>query len=247
MNAGKPRAEDAGPVNRRFTFDLSGQHWDIEVSRAEIANLHLPLLERFHRHQTERRLIVFLAGPPGAGKTTLCALWSRLAAEAGWALQSLSMDGFHFPNSQLEGRGLMPRKGIPDSYECAALHELLCDLRKGGKRPWPRYDRALHEPVPDAITPIPEGVIIIEGNYMLLDRPRWRELRPQAHLGGIIRVSYALCRERVVARHIRGGCDLRNAIAKYRRTDLPNHRLIRAHQLPADFAIRARRGCPLRA
>jgi putative kinase len=220
----------------------------VTIPVAEFAAVHDPLLAHFRRQQQAKggRLIVLLAGPPGAGKSTLCALWEQLARESGWALQGLAMDGFHLPNAILAGRSLMGQKGIPDSYNCTEMRQLLSDLHNGGCAPWPRYDRELHEPVADAIVPIHEGVIVIEGNYMLLDAPGWRELRGLADLGGIIRASYTLCRKRVVSRHIRGGCSETDAIAKYRRTDLPNHRLIREKQLSADFAILARCGRQIR-
>ncbi|MFT5127123.1 MAG: pantothenate kinase [Rhodothermales bacterium] len=211
--------------------------------------MHRPLLAKLHSRQIAAaggRLIVLLAGPPGAGKSTLCALWTQLARDAGWALQGLPMDGFHFSNAELAQRALLHQKGTPETYDITALLDLLSDLRAGGDTPWPRYDRSLHEPVASAIQPIREGVIVVEGNYMLLDRPGWRELRELADLSGIIRVSYPLCRERVVSRHIRGGCSPEDADAKYRRTDRHNHQLIRDHQLPADFALVAQRGRPLR-
>jgi len=83
----------------RFRLDLAGQEQAIEVPRAEIEAVHAPILRDFAAAAASRggRGVVFLAGPPGAGKTALAALWEQLAASgvAPVAVQVLPMDGFH--------------------------------------------------------------------------------------------------------------------------------------------------------
>ena len=72
----------------------------------DVERVLLPLLMRLTELQAERdrRLIAFLAAPPGAGKSTLAAFmeWlSRRTPEA-TPLQAVGMDGFHCPNAYLD-------------------------------------------------------------------------------------------------------------------------------------------------
>jgi len=65
------------------------------------------------------RMIVAIAGPPGAGKSTVAeALVDRLDQRiAPGTAAVLPMDGFHYDNAILESRGLMPRKGAPETFD----------------------------------------------------------------------------------------------------------------------------------
>ena len=86
--------------------------------------------------------IVLLAAPPGAGKSILSAFWQWLAQQDDSLLpaQSLSIDGFHFPNRILKSRriqrdgrehALHDFKGSPESYDLAGLRGKLAALRRG--------------------------------------------------------------------------------------------------------------------
>src|SRR5690606_2781008 len=70
------------------------------------------------------RFIVGIAGPPGAGKSTLArTLCDRIAA-AGVTVAVVPMDGFHLDDGLLEARGLLPRKGSPETFDVAGLRHL---------------------------------------------------------------------------------------------------------------------------
>ena len=76
------------------------------------------------------RLIAAVAGPPGAGKSTLAdSLAALLNGDGSNAASVLAMDGYHFDNRILEARGLRARKGAPDTFDVLGLAHMLRRLR----------------------------------------------------------------------------------------------------------------------
>jgi pantothenate kinase len=234
-----------------FALDLAGQHWDINISKKELETVHLPLLKKMTRKAAYKagRYVVFIAGPPGSGKTTIGALWETLAREHDLhvSVQTLPMDGFHFPNAELDARtiihddesmSLRKIKGAPESFDLEMISRSLRDICSGRELAWPKYDRQIHDPVSDAIPVIVEGLIVIEGNYLLLDEPGWRELKPMADLTIFIECDEALTRENLLARAERGGRSRRNAVRHYEFSDRSNWERIMGRRLESDVVLR---------
>jgi len=235
-----------------FSLNLAGQEWKIIVPRCELEKLHIPLLKeiesRFRTHGG--RFIVFLAGPPGCGKTTIALLWETLS-KRGWIdtpLQALPMDGFHYSNVVLNSRTinidgetfpLYRIKGAPESYDLDAIEEHLKALREGENIMWPLYDRKIHDPVQGVIPVISEGIIVVEGNYLLLDKPRWRNLHIWADLGVFIECPEGITRESLLARHRRGGRTPEEAISHYEFNDKRNRQIILSHRQGVDILVNA--------
>ncbi len=128
----------------------------------------------------QSRIIIGLAGPPGAGKSTLAA---ALAVELD-PLQAVVVpfDGFHLADAVLAERGLRHRKGAPDTFDVAGYASLLGRLGDVRTTVYaPTYDRGIEEPVAGAIAvPPPCRVVITEGNYLLLDEPEL--IRARQHM-----------------------------------------------------------------
>ena len=215
----------------------------------EVEALHRPLLQRITRlaADTAPPFIVLLAAPPGAGKSILSAFWQWLAQQDDSLLpaQSLSIDGFHFPNRILKSRriqrdgrehALHDFKGSPKSYDLAGLLGKLAALRRGDAVRWPLYDRNIHDPVVDAIE-VREPLLIIEGNYVLLDAPGWRELRGLADFGVFLELDLVLARNRLRQRKQRGGYSRAWIEGHYARSDGPNAQCILQQRLPADVTL----------
>ncbi len=70
----------------------------------------------------------------------------------------------------------------------------------------PGFDRVVEEPVPEQIE-VPAGadLVVTEGNYLLLDEPRWREVRAQLDAVWHLVTDESLRLERLVARHVEFG------------------------------------------
>ncbi len=238
-----------------FSLDLAGQQWDVDISEEELSTLHRPLLDTIisQAQATSGRYIVLLAGPPGCGKTTLGALWEILSRETRSSLtfQTLPMDGFHLPNAILDAQTILRDgetiplrkiKGAPESYNRDLFHKVLKKLVGGEKLAWPRYDRQIHDPVPDAIPVAKKGIFIIEGNYVLLNEPVWRDFKTLADMTIFIECDEPLARERVVARLQRGGRTYEIATTHYEFNDKPNWQRVMNHRLESDVVLRVEEG-----
>jgi pantothenate kinase len=126
------------------------------------------------------RLMVGLCGPPAAGKSTLAnALARALTVYHGLSSVAVPMDGFHLSNAELARLGLANRKGAPQTFDAPGFVHLLRRLRAADELVYaPAYSRALHESI-GGVIPVPPdvAVVVVEGNYLLLDEGPWRPVR----------------------------------------------------------------------
>lgn len=224
----------------KIALTVNGLTIDALFADEEIEQVHLPLLRLLaHKQRSKRgRLVVFLAAPPGSGKSTLTAFWQYLSAQHDELpeLQTLPMDGFHRPNAWLDAQGLRSKKGMPETFDREQLELALAALEKTWPL-WPTYDRILHDPVPDAIE-VTAPVVIVEGNWLLLDEPGWRDLARFSDLTLFIQAPAEQLRSRLVERKMRGGSSLEQASTFYQQTDGPNVDKVLQHSLPATITLR---------
>ncbi|TQJ92982.1 nucleoside/nucleotide kinase family protein [Streptomyces sp. SLBN-31] len=153
-----------------------------------------------------RRVVLGIAGPPGAGKSTLA---HRLAAELGAdTAVVVPMDGFHLADAELRRLGRRQRKGAPDTFDTTGYLALLRRLRE---RPGhcvyaPRFCRSIEDPVAGAIPVQPEvPLVITEGNYLLLEEGPWRAVRPLLDEAWYLTPDPETRLGRLIERHIAHG------------------------------------------
>ncbi|MFO6298171.1 nucleoside/nucleotide kinase family protein [Rahnella selenatireducens] len=224
------------------TLTINGFTTQAFFPQKDIDQLHRPLLRRFTalQRQQNRPLVVFLVAPPGAGKSTLSAFWQKLSAETPdlAPVQTLPMDGFHHRNRWLEEHNLRQRKGMPETFDIAGLHDALLALREPGSY-WPEYSRTLHEPVEKAIS-VTAPLLIVEGNWLLLNEEGWRQLAQFCDISVFIRASPDVLRGRLIERKIRGGLTPAQAGDFYESTDGPNVARVLAASAKADICLQMR-------
>lgn len=193
------------------------------------------------------RFIVGIAGPPAAGKSTLaCGLRDAINEPGSTEAAVVApMDGFHLPNSQLAEEGWLSEKGQPHTFDVASFLDRLRELRvtadDSGVQ-WPEYDRKLHDPVPGPVIGGRNRVVIVEGNYLLLDWPRWAEVRNLLDEAWYVDVESEVAEQRLYQRHLRSGRTPEEARRKIAESDLPNLHLIAETKKSADLILVAHVG-----
>lgn len=181
------------------------------------------------------RFLVALAGPPGAGKSTVAA---DLVARIGAGARVVPMDGFHYDDAVLIARGLRARKGAPETFDVAGFAHLVARLRTEPEVAIPIFDRSmeLSRAAADIVT-VQDRILVIEGNYLLLDQEPWRALFPQFDLTVQLDVTEAELIRRLTHRWLHFGKSPRDAAAWIASNDLPNVRRVLQGSRKADISL----------
>ncbi|GAB4533154.1 MAG: nucleoside triphosphate hydrolase [Anaerolineae bacterium] len=211
----------------------------LEIDRTQVERFYHPLASTLlSRCSSLPRFLVAIAGPPGSGKTALATiLVAVINAEAGNEVAvSIGLDGWHYPNAYLsshtlerDGKQITLRdiKGAPETFDATAAYRCLLQVRQGGRISFPVYSRRLHEPVARGgyVDPA-HKIVVVEGNYLLLDEEPWRRFRPLFDIRMYISASPDTLIASLERRHRRGG-KTPDAIARHiREVDLPNARRV---------------------
>ncbi|HEU0090397.1 MAG TPA: nucleoside/nucleotide kinase family protein [Pseudonocardiaceae bacterium] len=183
------------------------------------------------------RRILGLAGAPGSGKSTLAA---ALADTLGKCTQVVGMDGFHLAHTELVRLGRVDRKGAPDTFDALGFVALLARLRDNTDDVVyaPRFDRTLEDPIAGAV-PVPRGVplVIVEGNYLLLDGAVWGTVRPLLDECWYLDPGEQTRQSWLITRHEAHGRSPAAARAHALGSDERNARLIAGSRSRADLVI----------
>ncbi|MCD1635824.1 nucleoside/nucleotide kinase family protein [Martelella mediterranea] len=189
--------------------------------------------------QGDVRRFVAIAGAPASGKSTLAErLFKAVEAEAPGRVAVLPMDGFHYDNAVLQSHGWLARKGAPHTFDLDGLACVLDRLARGD-RPVavPVFDRALEISRAGASVIAPSArLILVEGNYLLLDEPGWKTLHERFDLSLYLDVPLALLRQRLLERW--RSLQPEEARAKIEENDLPNAKMVIEHSIAADLVLK---------
>jgi type I pantothenate kinase len=164
----------------------------------EVAQVYLPLSRLLSLYaETTKRLgadtsaflgepdsttpfVVGVAGSVAVGKSTIARLLRELMSR--WPgtprVELVTTDGFLYPNAELERRGIMGRKGFPESYDRRALVEFLTEVKSGAAEVHaPFYSHMRYDIVPEArVTVRRPDVVIVEGLNVLQPPPSPNEV-----------------------------------------------------------------------
>ncbi|MFF7650865.1 nucleoside/nucleotide kinase family protein [Streptomyces sp. NPDC007983] len=198
------------------------------------------LLERARRLAgSGHRRLLGIAGPPGAGKTTLAEyLVDALGPDRAVLVP---MDGFHLADIELRRVGLLDRKGAPetfDAYGYTALLRRLTDPRPGEPVYAPGFERELEQPIAGSIPVAPEvPLVVTEGNYLLLDDAPWRPVRDLLDETWWVELDTEERVRRLIDRHERFGKAPAEAERWVLTSDEANARRVTPGRTTADLVI----------
>ena len=231
------------------SLNINGIDVNAFYSDKTVEELFVPLLKHLSELSAAKknRILVLLAAPPGAGKSTLVSFLEVLAKDvlSERSLQAIGMDGFHRRQEYLmshtanvDGKELpmVAIKGAPITFDLDALQKKIVDLIEEPVCTWPVYDRLLHNPVEDAIT-VDGEIVLLEGNYLLQDLDGWRELSSYADYTISLSADEELLRERLVSRRVATGVKREDAEKFVDFSDMANVQLCLEKTIKADLEL----------
>lgn len=175
------------PLTDAEIFQLRGLGDRLDLN--EVAEVYLPLsrllslyvanAKRLHDstsaflgEKTDRTpFVIGVAGSVAVGKSTVARLLRELMSR--WPdtprVELITTDGFLYPNAELERRGIMGRKGFPESYDRRALLRFVSAVKSGAPEVRaPFYSHLKYDIVPDAQVVVRRpDVLIVEGLNVL--------------------------------------------------------------------------------
>jgi pantothenate kinase len=206
---------------------------------AQLTELTDRAMRLLHCAPAGRRVLIGIAGAPGAGKTTLARALAAALAATGTEVAHVPMDGFHLADAALDLLGLRDRKGAPDTFDPAGYAALLARIAAGEAVWAPAFERDLEQPIAQAIrVPASARIIISEGNYLLLPAPEWKAVSSWFDEVWFCQLDDEVRRARLISRHIQFGKPPDQAREWVERLDEANARIVGAMAPAADLVIR---------
>mgnify|MGYP000322961279 FL=1 len=152
---------------------------EVFLPLSRLLNIYVNQTQQLHKQEAEflgersTRVpyIIGVAGSVAVGKSTVSRLLKELLER--WSgtpkVALVTTDGFLYPNAELEKRGLMTRKGFPESYDRLSLINFVSDIKSGKKHiEAPVYSHLVYDIVQGQTISIDEpDVVIIEGLNVL--------------------------------------------------------------------------------
>lgn len=186
----------------------------------------------------KKRYFIALAGPPASGKSTISEKLNEDLNIKGLHSEILQMDGFHLDDAILSSQNLLLRKGSPETFDVMGLKSFLIRLANEPEVIVPIFDRSLELSRSSAVT-ISENkkIIIVEGNYLLLNSQPWNELNNYFDSRVMIHCEESVLEKRLIDRW--KGFDLTQdqINQKVYENDLPNGVNVIQNSIEADYYL----------
>lgn len=167
---------------------------EVYLPIARLLNLYVEATQELYR-ATSRFLgnpaprvpyIIGVAGSVAVGKSTISRLLQSLLSRwpAHREVSIVTTDGFLYPNAELEKRGLMERKGFPESYDVQKLLDLLEQIKSGQTDlPVPLYSHEYYDLLPGKMDTLHSpDIVIVEGLNVLQVGPPLQNNQPRVHV-----------------------------------------------------------------
>ena len=195
------------------------------------------------RLNSHSKLVVGIAGPPASGKSTLAeavvAHLNKASGEASDIAILVPMDGYHLDNGLLETRGLLARKGAPETFNATGFCNDVAQIKTANSDAYfPCFDRSRDIAIANAICVPPEvKVVVVEGNYLLLKNKPWVGLKDLFAVTVFLSPGLEVLKERLQRRWIDHGLSVDLANERTTENDLPNAELVLQQSAFADIVL----------
>lgn len=216
-----------------YSTEISGLQQEVKFSVEAVDNVFKPFLKKLAELNSilDRKIVAYIAAPPGVGKTALAQFLEKLSREEKFLtpVRALGLDGFHHTaeflnNNKIEIDGeeilLNDIKGAPETFDIDLLQAKLREVRQEGTD-WNIYDRKIHDVIPNAMS-VEDEIILLEGNYLLLKDSHWTNIRALADYTIFIKTEPEFVRERLISRKVQGGLSREEAENFYLNSDRKN-------------------------
>lgn len=231
---------------KTYRFEVNGLTNEVRYSEENVEQIFLPMIREWSRKQKEKGewYVVFLAAPPATGKSTLACFLSWLAKEESISLQALGLDGFHFHQDYLnshtlmwDGKEILMRtvKGCAETFDAPKFTETMVRINEPGVC-FPAYSRQIHDVIEEVVL-VDGDILLIEGNWLLLNRPEWQEAREYADETVMIMANPNQLKDRLINRKVQGGLSRKDAQAFYEKSDAINIRTVLDESVKADCTL----------
>lgn len=228
-----------------YNMEVNGLTQEVRFSADAVEKIFMPLLHELTdlRLTMDRKVVAYLVAPPGSGKSTLAQFLEWLSRERGEVdnIRALGMDGFHFTAAYMsvteierDGEKILMRdiKGAPETFDVDLLVDKIRQLRQDGTD-WNVYDRRIHDVLPDYMS-VEDDIVLIEGNYLLLNEPTWTNVRVLCDYSVFIDADASVLRERIVSRKMMGGSSREDAEKFFNFSDARNIERVLKNSARAD-------------
>ena len=187
----------------------------------------------------QARTIVAIAGPPGAGKSSLAQQLLLALTSANVPASIVPMDGFHLDNALLKQLSLSHRKGAPNTFDSHGFVHLIKRLSANEAHVViPTFNRQQDIAIAGSqVVNQDHKVLIVEGNYLLIKQQPWAKLAPLWDYSVFINPGITELTRRLTNRWLTHGLDEHAAKERALSNDIPNAHYVLEHSARADMVI----------
>ena len=184
------------------------------------------------------RYFIALSGPPASGKSTISENLAKDLSAKGYSSSILQMDGFHYDDLILKEKKLLSKKGAPETFDVMGLINFVSRLHKEDEVVIPIFDRSLELSRSSAVIISKNTkVIIVEGNYVLLNSYPWCELHKFFNTTVMINCEKKILEKRLIERWENFNLPKKEIDEKVYKNDLPNGVNVLKNSIAAEYIL----------